>query len=155
MAEISEKLLDKIENDAGSLISTEPGNHSLTIQKVATEILRSNVTLLRPDLVAELPIIFHAANEEIVTEEVLSVGGRLWCLINGVSLRTSDPNVAAVRAAICALPYPGEQDPHMVLAVLIAFSKSAGFSLESIFQAIASQFWPQQYPAMCPTTQSR
>jgi len=140
MAEISENQLRKLENEASDLISEKPEAYERQVRQVAMKILLSNISMLEPRLTNELPAISQLEQSQSPSDAVSAMAEKLWGMIDGVYMNINDPKVAAVRAAICAMPYPDPQDPQMALEYLVIFSKAAGFSNESIFQAIASTF---------------
>jgi len=96
--------------------------------------------MLEPSLANELPAISQLRQSPLPSDAVSAMAEKLWGMIDGVYMNIKDQKVAAVRAAICAMPYPEPHDSQMALEYLVIFSKAAGFSNESIFQAIASTF---------------
>jgi len=140
MTEISESQLREIESKASSLMSEKPGTYELQVRQAAMKILLSNINMLEPSLANELPAISQLRQSPLPSDAVSAMAEKLWGMIDGVYMNIKDQKVAAVRAAICAMPYPEPHDSQMALEYLVIFSKAAGFSNESIFQAIASTF---------------
>ena len=140
MAEVSENQLSILETEVWTLISKNPESYGLQVQATAIKILQSNFSLLQPNLQNELSALSQVAQSQSITEDAVALNRKLWQMIDDVYMHINEQKVATVRAAICATPYLDPQDPQMTLEYLVVFSKAAGFTNESIFQAIASSF---------------